>query len=321
MNKTILKNIIAFSLILFFVQMGGFAQYIIASQGVTGKKTTTITSWAPGYVMDLNGQKKEGKIQLKIVNSDTVQVKLKGDAGKETFERLDIQYFGLLLQEDYFDKFKDHRKNFQKGYIIDNAGKKTEGRLAMRYDDDLTGRLVQQMSPDKWKIHVILFEGSDTYIKDYWPEQLKEVGQVDESGKVVKFERIQTVWSELLIEEGKYQLLRNPFSAVVDKKKTRMASAFGSQMSSGVSNTAASNGVSVTETSSGSGVVYAEEYLVRKNGEEKGKLVSEKNYEEWIGSELSSCAAYKGLTKKEAKKLNDWKNFQALVNWANKNCK
>lgn len=300
------------------------AQYLVKSKSVSGKKTVIKTEYAPGYITDMMGQEREGEIQLKIVNSDTTEVRLKTAAGKEKFERFDIQYFGLRLKEDYFKRFKDHRKNFHKGYYIDNSGKKVEGRIALRYNEDITGKWGDKLYKDHWKVYMILFENEKGYIKDVWPENVSEIGQEDENGKVVRFERQSTVWSELLTEGGKYTVLHNPFPEVVDNKKTSKANFWKSILGRNIAMKMAGSDVRMSSHTGNQGilVVYGYEYIIRTKGQEKELTVNDEKHIHWIEQIFSKeCPEFDKLKKRQINKFRKWENFESVIDWANENCK
>lgn len=298
------------------------AQYEVASKRVSGKKSVTTTKWAPGFIMDMNGEKRQGEIQLKIVNSDTVEVRLKQGDVKEKFERFAVQYFGLELKADYFKTYKLYRKNFHEGYVIYNDGKELRGRVALRFTPDFTGKLGGNGKLQTWKVYVALLENTEKIVGLVKPEQAIEVGQKGPNGKMVRFIKYDNVWTEVLIESDNYTMKHVPFPDVVDPKKTRKANNWNTFISSEAAARKAGGEAKVSGHSGGGIItIYGDEYEIEKKGREKVSTVNEDNFWHWMDEEFKNCEAYTSLKNKYMRKYRKWENFEMFMKWANEHCK
>src|SRR5215831_10634257 len=106
----------------------GYAQYQILSTN-TGSKTTIITIWADGYVVNTSGVRFEGQIQLKVVNNDTVEVRYRNSQKeKKEYPRTEIKSFGRMIDPNAHPS-KNPRFNFQPGYVFLSNGTKLEGKI------------------------------------------------------------------------------------------------------------------------------------------------------------------------------------------------
>ncbi|TRX58203.1 hypothetical protein FNH22_14160 [Fulvivirga sp. M361] len=134
-KKAVMKT---FLILLTLLPCTLFGQYTVKSTMTAGKKQITTTNYIKGYVVLSSGQRKDGKISLKVVNTDTVEIRYQGNnKEKMKFKRLDLLDYGpanLLLSEVKND-YKDVSKNFHPGYIILKDGQKKTGKIASRKRD------------------------------------------------------------------------------------------------------------------------------------------------------------------------------------------
>lgn len=297
------------------------AQWEMATNTVGDKKTVYTTKFQKGYVKDMNGLERVGEIKIKVVNNDTVEVTFQDDAGKTKFPRLDLQSFGLRLKPaDLKNDFKDTRKNFNPGYIINAEGKRMEGQLAIRYQDEETkseGKLTVQ----KWTVYSLLFAQNDGYVILYMPAQVKEFGMTDGTEKRV-YDQYQSVWTERLVD-GPIKVWKNPFPTTKNKLANFAAGAASNAATNKAAEVAIDNDVKMTSagggSSSGDGM-FKLEYIILKKGSTEPEIINEKALDEWVARTLASCEAYQNLSDKAKKKEYGYNNLDKVVKLYNEKC-
>ncbi len=126
-----MKNLIILFLI---IPLLGNAQWTAASRMTSGKGETIVTNFIKGYVELTNGIRKDGEVQLKILNGDTVEIRFKPNGGKkEKYPRNQVaKFYGVVLLKDIKNDFKKPFKNFHPGRIFLDDGEERPGKVAMR---------------------------------------------------------------------------------------------------------------------------------------------------------------------------------------------
>ncbi|MEP0986134.1 hypothetical protein [Ekhidna sp.] len=111
----------------------GHSQYTVKSQIISGSRSVVITNYTEGHIIEASGQRMDGKIALKVINEDTVEVRYKSPSGsKIKFNRSSLQGFDIVrsLVSEVKNDYKNPIKNFHSGYIIFSSGKRKEGLVA-----------------------------------------------------------------------------------------------------------------------------------------------------------------------------------------------
>ncbi|MEO9872261.1 hypothetical protein [Ekhidna sp.] len=110
------------------------AQWTAASRMSSGKGETIVTNFIRGYVELNSGTRKEGEIQLKVLNGDTVEIRIKPNGGKkEKYARDQVaKFYGIILLKDVKNDFKKPFKNFHSGKVFLENGEEKSGKIAMR---------------------------------------------------------------------------------------------------------------------------------------------------------------------------------------------
>ena len=72
--------------LLFLCPLFAHAQYEVMSVSGVEPNQTIVTRYDEGFVVKNSGERLEGKIQLKVKKTDTLEVRFKGDNGKEVSE-------------------------------------------------------------------------------------------------------------------------------------------------------------------------------------------------------------------------------------------
>ena len=114
-----------------FISIG---QWTTGSTMTSSKGKTIVTNWIRGYVVLNNGIKKEGEVQLKVLNQDTVEVRIKPAGGKkEKYARDQVsKFYGVVLIKDLKNDYKKPEKNFHPGKIFLVNGEERVGKVAAK---------------------------------------------------------------------------------------------------------------------------------------------------------------------------------------------
>ena len=110
------------------------AQWTANSTMRGGKGTTIVTNSIRGYVELVGGKRLEGMVQLKVLNEDTVEVRIvpNGEKKKQKFLRAEVASFmGVMMLQDIKNDYKNPVKNFHPGSIYMDNGEEKKGKVAM----------------------------------------------------------------------------------------------------------------------------------------------------------------------------------------------
>lgn len=177
------------------------AQYQVLSVAGAEPNQTIVTRYDKGFVIKSSGERIEGNIQLKVKKGDTIEVRFKGDKGKEVFERRAIKTFGLLKTASDYRTVKQETKNFHSGTIHLKSGKKLSGRIAVRG--------ITEAEEYSFHFSAILYEKPDTYVSIIPAEQVNTAEQ-NINGRMVYYENYQNGILQHVVE-GALIVMRNPF--------------------------------------------------------------------------------------------------------------
>lgn len=177
-------------------------KYKMHSGSGSGKKMTLTTQWDDGFVVMPGGERKDGQIQIKVVNNvDTVEIRFRMDdkaKDKLVYSRQDIERFGLKedLATDFAEKSNPFL-NFQPGYVVLRDGTRLIGRVAA----------VAKPMVGWWLTNVRYTDSTDK-VTEFPPDQATHFAQqVD--GKEHLFESYRNGYFERLAD-GAMVLIRNP---------------------------------------------------------------------------------------------------------------
>ncbi len=285
----------------------------------SGKKRTWVSKYLPGYIVDFNGQKLEGEIQIKVENNDTTEVGLKQGKDKQKFARMDIQYFQPRLRISDFKEDRKEKKNFYPGYVIDNDGNKKEAKIALRFKDEMMAAEGQYFEKD-WLVYEILMEDKDGLVWAYKPKSFSRVAQTI-NGETTAYDRYRSIWTQALAD-GAVLMAENPFPTSVNKAMTALGNAASSAASSKLDQKMAENDwESSGPATVNSGAAYNTEYLTlnRDKGSQM-EIVTKASCEEWVEALFINCPAFQALDKKQKKDYLKWKNMLEAVNYYNQTC-
>ena len=126
-----MKVLVTILLLLPFVSA---SQWTANSRISSGKGETIVTNWVRGNVELKNGTRKEGEVQLKVLNGDTIEVRIKPNGGKkEKYPRDQVSsFYGVVLVKDLKNDYKQPYKNFHPGRIYFENGKEKVGKVAAK---------------------------------------------------------------------------------------------------------------------------------------------------------------------------------------------
>jgi hypothetical protein len=270
------------------------AQYQVLSKN-SGAKTTVVTQWTHGYVQKISGDRLEGKIQLKVVNRDTVEVRYKS-SGKEKFEfpRDQVKSFGRMI--DPSQHSNNPRNNFQPGYVLLKNGNRLEGKIRLVVTEVITG--AQASFPN-----AVEFSDASNNLTDFFAYQAQGAAFTINDSEV-SYESYKTGFLELLAK-GKLNLMPNPYPTTQAEFATDMAKAVDSSMTKKPSDAA----------------VYRNEYLIRREGENSYTAITPHTYENWAKQLIRSCQAFNLLDPNSRDEFTHWNKAVDAVKFYNERCK
>jgi hypothetical protein len=294
-------------LIVAFLPVIATAQYTVSSTTQTLKKTTILTRYIKGFVVMNAGNRKEGEIQLKVENGDTVEVRIKyPDKSKETYARNTLQSFGLASS---IKVSENEREKFQEGFVVIN-GQKQVGQVA----------LVFNPGTKEYFANAVRFNnGSGETV--YTPEtsSIDAVGQTVRNNEDV-YHPFQDGYS-LIIRKGKITLAQNPYPTTMNKLLSKVADAARDYAAkeADVNKMTAEEKADYDRTKSADMNVYYDEYLVKEEGGEF-QVITRDNFDKWVDQLYIGCMAFKNAEDKKRNQLKDIKYISNTVNFYNDKC-
>ncbi|WP_370088793.1 hypothetical protein [Ekhidna sp.] len=304
-------------------------QYTVKSKMVSGKKEIITTNYIKGYVVDGSGKEYEGEIQLKIVNTDTTEIRYKGpNKEKLKFDRMKILDYGpaKLLVSEVKNDYKNEIQNFHPGYIVLSNGKKVEGMVASRKRELAESDGTKMLGPIGVKFadeseEITEYMGADFEVS-YYMQNIngEEYHFVNAHGVYVTVENPNGRFSYFRnpkpthVREGATNLTRYAVEEVTEELAEEAAQAtaqksFESSMNSGeslstsVGNATADamnvyNGIRGAVNTEDMTITFREYYIVdNKTGQ--SELVYKKNVEEVLNKFLGDC----GVTSSEIEEV------------------
>ncbi|MEQ6121074.1 hypothetical protein [Reichenbachiella sp. MALMAid0571] len=288
-----------------------FCQYKVQSTMTSGKKQITTTQYDDGYVILNTGDRKEGLLQLKIVNNDTTEIRIKfEDKSKAKFSRYDVSEFGLnSMTTDDIREAKNPVKNFHPGYLILESGEKVEGKVACR---NVENEINQSFVKTK-----IMLENSNGEVTIYTPENLKLAFQSIEDMDVIH-EKYKTVMVERILT-GKFIVMRNPFPTTKNEFASALAESTKDDLNEELVKESFKSGNDLNEIKenyetidSAEINIFQKEYLVKKSGMEDYLILTKKNYKDWATNAFRDCSDDNSHLR--------YNNIEEALAYYNQNC-
>lgn len=306
-----------------------FGQYTVKSKMLSGKKEIITTNYIKGYVVDESGKQMDGEIQLKIVNTDTVEIRFKSDSGdKMKFDRMKILDYGpaKLLVSEVKNDYHNEIQNFHPGYIVLTNGKKVEGMVASRKRELAESDGSKMLGPIGVKYadeseEITEYMGKDFEVS-YYMQKINGVENhfVNTHGVYVTVENPNGRFSYFRnpkptnVREGATNLTRYAVDEVTEELAEEAAQAVaqksfennvnsGQSLSTSVGNATADamnvyNGIRGAVNTEDLTITFREYYIVdNKTGQ--SELVYKKNVEEVLNKFLGDC----GVTSSEIEEV------------------
>lgn len=307
------------------------AQWKANSTMQGGKGTTIVTNSIRGYVELVGGKRMEGMVQLKVLNEDTVEVRIvpNGEKKKQKYLRADVASFaGVMMLQDLKNDYKNPVKNFHPGTIYMENGDEKKGRVAMgmreatehdgskvygpirvKYAND-NDEVSVEMAVNTNIVYVIqTINGIDThYIKV--GRQFIVVG--NPTGRFSYFKNPNpthvregtTNFTKAAIQEVGQEIAEEAAKAAA-KKSLEESQRRGEDLGQSIGNAtvAAMNTADVVNelfTPDEDGAIYFEEYYIVDNKKMTRSIVYKKNIDEVLSSLLEGCGVddqIPGVTK------------------------
>lgn len=297
------------------------AQYTVMSIAGVEPNQTILTRYDKGFIVKNTGERIEGNIQLKVKKSDTIEVRFKGENGKEVFKRALIKSFGLLKVASDYREEKIATKNFHPGFIQLKNGEKMTGRVAVRGEDDFG-----------FFMSSLLFEKADKYVSIVPAVQISIAEQTIE-GKIVHYENYKNGMLQHVVE-GDLIVMRNPFpttersglnnlvnqaadSAAKEMTKKSLERNLGDAIGgdADAQDRIAEDLENAEELSNTNAKFMQNEYLIKTKATGEVVIIKPDNFDHWAGGLKMKCAALG-----EHKDLMKYNKIYALVRFYNSRC-
>lgn len=284
-----------------------FGQYRVASKSGTPKKMFTLTKYDAGWVIMKDGTRKEGDLQIKVLNdTDTVEVRLKSDAGKEKWKRAEVQSFGLndmtYSGQELADTSMGSANRMTPGYIIID-GQKIEGSLVLQNEP---GNMIRY-----WMKQWVVFEAEGQEAKKYFPGDLELVMRNDEGKELIYYP-----YKEYFLQEmgnGGLVYTQNPYPTVVNKMASMAAGSVAADVNEDLSAAAEDPDTEVSGPGVQVGNVYYKEFMVKKPGDSDWTIINKKNFKDLAPSVFSDCSMDPKMYKK-------WSSIKKAIDYYVANC-
>lgn len=303
-----------------------------ASSRMTGKAGETIvTNFIRGYIELKNGTRKEGEVQLKVLNGDTVEVRIKPNGGKkEKYPRDQVaRFYGVVLLKDLKNDYKNPIKNFHSGSIFLESGEEKKGKVAMgmREPTEHDGskvygpiRVKYANENDEVTVHKAL--GSDiVYV-------IQNIGGVENH-----FIRVGRQFIAVGNPDGRFSYFKNPNPTHVREGTTNFTKAaieeVGQEIAEAAAQAAAERSIEESQkrgedlgetignatvaamntaetvnelfTPDEDGAIYFEEYYIVDNKKMTRSIIYKKNIDEVLNSILAGCGLEEKIIDKAGK--------------------
>ncbi len=177
------------------------AQYTVMSISGVEPNQSILTRYDKGFIVKNSGERIEGNIQLKVKKGDTIEVRFKGENGKEVYKRNLIKSFGLLKTVADYKIVKRDTKNFHPGTIVLKNGEKMKGNIAVRG--------VTEAEEMGFYMSAILFEKPDKFVSIIPASKISTAEQTI-NGKAVSYENYKNGILRHVVD-GDLIVMRNPF--------------------------------------------------------------------------------------------------------------
>jgi hypothetical protein len=283
------------------------AQYTVSSKSMTPKKTVIITRFEKGFIVMNAGNRKEGEIQLKVENEDTVEVRIKyPDNTKETYSRNTLKTFGLASSVAVSE---NERSTFQKGFVIIN-GERKEGMVA----------LVFNPGSKEYFPNAIRFKSSgDEVVFSPETSSIEVVGQMIRDNEEI-YHPFQDGYS-MIIRSGKIILAQNPYPTTKNKLLSKVADAARDYAAkeANVNKMTEQERADYERAKEADMNIYYDEYLVKVEGGDF-EVITRDNFDKWADQLFIGCVAFKQSDDKKKDQLKDIKYISNTVNFYNTKC-
>lgn len=314
------------------------AQYTAASRMLSSGKEVIITNWIRGTVELNSGLKREGEIQLKVVETDTVEIRFRKKGEKKAkYTRAEVSRFkGVLLIGDVKSDYKDESKNFHPGYMLLQNGERWDGKVAAR---------IKEPHESQYKNHgpiAVKFANENGEVSFWWAkakevEYYVQVVNGQENHYVAVFDNYLKVGNPTgrfsyfrntrptHIREGMTNMAKGAAQSVTDeiaksvaeaaaKKSMEASLAQGKSLGEAMGNAvvAATNTAGAIQDAvevDDAGGIYFREFYIVDNKKQTRTIVYKKNIDEVLNTLLEGC----GLEEKIVNKVGKIKELEEVM--------
>ena len=311
--------------------------YKVHSISEMGKKKKTMTTqWDDGFVVLPGGERKDGQIQIKVMNDvDTVEVRFRADdkaKDKLVYARNEIERFGL--KEDLATDFAQKQNpflNFQPGYVVLRDGTRLNGRVAAvarpmvgwwltmaRYTDSTDK--VSELSPAQVRFYVQRVDGGDHVFESYADGYFERLADGDLV--LIRNPRPTTKaggLSHFVVSQARDVAAQEAAKATAEAS-IRAGVAAKADLGETVHD-AVANAASTQQGIESINVLdYEKEFLIRPRAGGDFVALNRKKFGDYVKTTYASCPAFTALDPNRQKELMDWDKIVESISWYNSSC-
>lgn len=324
-----MKNLIT---LLLLIPFSINAQWTANSTMRGGKGTTIVTNFIRGHVELVSGKRMEGMVQLKVLNEDTLEVRIipNGEKKKQKYLRSEIMSFaGVMMLQDIKNDYKNPIKNFHPGSVFLESGDEKKGKVAMGMREAVEhdgskvyGPIRVKYANEKDEVTITKADGSNIiYVIQNVAGQEKHYIKVgrqfipvgNPKGRFSYFRNPNPTH----VREGATGLAESAAQQIEDEASAALARAAakesfersqrdGKDLGESVGNatvaamnatTAVQDAIEVEEM----GAIYFEEYFIVDNKKMTRSIIYKKNVDEVLNAILEGCGLEEKIVNKAGK--------------------
>lgn len=310
-------------------------QFHMHSRSGTGAKAALTTRWDDGFILLLDGTRKDGEIQIKVIGDvDTVEVRFRTNGkadDKVVYKHGELRGFGLLEElASELKVSKNPLQNLQPGYVVLIDGSRVEGKVASTSD---------------WLGRTVKLADANDKVSELTPAQVKLFGM-----KVGDHDYVFETYAGAFFQryaDGALVLIRNPHPTthrtgmmvgIVQSLQDTLSKAaaekqFKNEMKdvdksdwTATMNKGIEAGQRAAETQQQIATAdlsgFEKEYLLRPGSADPTAYIAinKDKCDDVLKRVFTGCAAYDALDKKQQRELLRWDAIEQSVGWYNSNC-
>ncbi|MEQ9468898.1 MAG: hypothetical protein RLN88_15930 [Ekhidna sp.] len=327
------------TIILIFIPFLSSAQWTAWSKMSSGKGETIVTNSIRGYVELAGGKRLEGMVSLKVLNADTIEIRIipDGEKKKQNYLRAEVVSFaGAKMLQDEKNDYKIPSKNFHPGRIFFENGDEWSGKVAMKAQENF------DYQGSKYGPQAVKFANANDEVTEYSARKGNIIYLIQTiDGVENHYIKVDKYFVEVGNPKGRFSYFRNPSPTHVREGATSLAesavvkvsedlqkaaakaaakSTFEQSMKDGKSMGEAMGNATVAAMQASENVndvlktdeiledetanIYFEEYYIVDNKKLTRSIIYKKNVDEVLNAILEGCGLEEKIVDK-AGKMNE----------------